>query len=97
MERFTLSSTNTTDGYNIVTTPPRKSTSRSASDASAFSALTTKDKEKFLIEQMRENAPDDESLGEVAALLARTRRAFYVAYIKAGFSEEQALQLCLNK
>ena len=79
-----------------MTTPPRKGAQRT-NDASSFAALTTKDKEKFLIEQIRENSPDEETLKEVAAMLAKTRRAFFLAHIEAGFTEAQALQLCLNK
>ena len=79
-----------------MTTPPRKGAQRT-NDASSFAALTTKDRGKFLIEQIRENSPDDETLKEAAAILARTRRVFFLAHVEAGFTEMQALQLCLSK
>lgn len=43
------------------------------------------------IEQLRRMLP---ILADLAPLTARTRRTIYQAHIDAGFTEEQALELC---
>ncbi len=53
--------------------------------------LPEANKNKAMTEEFRRDLPD---LMERASLVAKMRRAYFIAYVEAGFTEEQALQLC---
>lgn len=53
--------------------------------------LGTKDDMAALVENLRRNLPQ---LLEHAALIAQFRRAYFLALVKEGFTNEQALELC---
>lgn len=68
--------------------------SQAISDASK---LPKEQQEEFFLEQLKENTPSDAFVEAMLDQLATVRRRAFVAYIKAGFSEEQALILCQSK
>jgi hypothetical protein len=53
--------------------------------------LAPKDELKASGELLRRNLP---TLMENAEIIAALKRAHYLAYLKAGFDEKQALELC---
>jgi hypothetical protein len=61
-------------------------------DTPKLTALPTKpDEFRAAVEQMKRS---EETYLEMAALYARIRFAYFLAYKGAGFSDEQALELC---
>ena len=58
------------------------------------SKLPKEQQEAFVLEQLSENMPSDDFINAMFDRLAKTRWKSYNAYIKAGFSEDQALILC---
>ena len=61
------------------------------------SKLPKEQQEEFFLEQLKENMPSDDFINAMFDRLAKTRWKSYNAYIKAGFSEDQALTLCQSK
>ena len=61
------------------------------------SKLPKEKQEEFLLERISENMPSDQFMDTMLEKIAQTRWRSYSAYIKAGFSEEQALVLCQSK
>ena len=61
------------------------------------SKLPKEKQEEFFLERLKENTPSDAFVEAMLDQLATVRRRAFVAYIKAGFSEEQALVLCQSK
>lgn len=53
--------------------------------------LGTKDELAGVIEKLRRNLENQIELGR---LLAKVRRANYLAYVAEGFTDQQALELC---
>ena len=58
------------------------------------SKLPKEKQEEFLLERLSENMPSDDFINAMFDRLAKTRWKSYNAYLKVGFSEEQALTLC---
>ena len=68
--------------------------SQAISDASK---LPKAQQEEFFLEQLKDNTPSDAFVEAMLEKIAQTRWRSYTAYIKAGFSEDQALVLCQSK
>jgi len=58
------------------------------------SSLPKEKQEEFLLERLSENMPSDRFMDTMLEKIAQTRWMSYNAYVKAGFSEDQALILC---
>lgn len=79
--------------------PARKPTPRKTDGIASISSkitekmseLSAEDRANFLLENIAENMPSEETLQKMAAFTAKARYIAYKAHLNAGFSEEQAM------
>ena len=62
-----------------------------------IASLSKEDREKFVLEMAEQNMPSQELLSKMAKTIASMRYEMYKAHVDAGFTEEQAMHLCLQK
>ncbi len=59
-------------------------------------SLSKDDRAQFILEAIEEGMPTDEHLEKMVSFIAKTRYLSYKAHLNVGFSEAQAMTLCLT-
>ena len=62
-----------------------------------ITSMGKEDREKFYLEMMEENMPSSDMMAKMSAKIAKTRFELFKAHVEAGFTEEQAMKLCVMK